>query len=80
MILLVCRNLAQVERAESIWNDKTKFKAVTIGSPLIEHQFDRAIFLFDPYAEPIQNTTWTAQELVDCIQIKLRPNAEVEFL
>lgn len=79
MILLVCRDLEQVNKAKSIWDDTDRFKAITIGSSLMGHRFERAIFLFDPYVEKLQ-TSWTGQQLVDEIQIKLAPKAKVEFL
>lgn len=79
MILLICRDITQAKKAESIWNDKEKFKCITIGSILLGYRFERAIFLFDVYRE-IVNSRWTPEELVSHVQTKLLPNAQVEFL
>lgn len=79
MILLICRDMAQVKKTESIWDDKEKFKCITIGSVLSGYQFERAIFLFDVYREQL-NTQWTPEELVSYVRTKLPPKAQVEFL
>jgi hypothetical protein len=79
MILLVCKDQSQIERAKSIWGDLNQFEFITIGSILSGRSFERIIFLFDPVKEKLE-TRWTVKELVGFLQTKLPPNKQVEFL